>query len=209
MTIRTRVTTHELGPYARVGFPPPTHSPGPPAQKFADKSFTEVANTAKFAKVFTRESFRLYGIHHNNQEAPPSDLVEFFHFPFSKFQSMLIPLPMSMCEVCKFTHILYFPRRASVRVPSVHNLVKLSFVLYCNNNKTAFSTLARLDIRKQPVVLLYAHSAAIDTCMYSFYCGTCVTDYHNVLYILKTTKHSIDIGPFSFPYAASMISFMT
>ena len=77
---------------------------------------------------------------HNNQEAPPSDLVEFLHFPFSKFQSMLIPLPMSMCEVCKFTNMYillpYNLRRASVLqsgVPSVHNLVKpfyLSFVLF-------------------------------------------------------------------------------
>ena len=34
----------------------------PPAKKFVDKTFAEGSNTAKFAKVFTRESFGLYGI---------------------------------------------------------------------------------------------------------------------------------------------------
>ena len=33
----------------------------PPAQKFANKTFVEGGNTMKFAKVPTRESFRLYG----------------------------------------------------------------------------------------------------------------------------------------------------
>ena len=44
-----------------MGFPPPARSPGPPAQKFADKTFAKGGNSAKFTKVFTCQSFRLYG----------------------------------------------------------------------------------------------------------------------------------------------------
>ena len=44
--------------YMHVWDPPRPHAiPAPPAQKFA-----EGCNTAKFAKVFTHKSFRLYGI---------------------------------------------------------------------------------------------------------------------------------------------------
>ena len=34
----------------------------PPGQKFVDKTFVQGGNTVKFMKVFTRESFQLYGI---------------------------------------------------------------------------------------------------------------------------------------------------